>query len=61
MEIFRIAARYQASCHVHMRTDWETFANLEEVISAARETGAQAHVVHLNSSAPGTGCSTTWR
>ena len=51
VEIFRIATRYQASCHVHMRTDWETFANLEEVISAARETGAQAHVVHLNSSA----------
>ncbi len=51
VEMFRIAARYGASCHVHMRTDLETFANLEEVISAARETGAQAHVVHLNSSA----------
>ena len=51
VEMFRIATDYQASCHVHMRTDLETFANLEEVISAARETGAQAHVVHLNSSA----------
>ena len=51
VEMFRIATRYGASCHVHMRTDLTTFANLEEVISAARETGAQAHVVHLNSSA----------
>ena len=51
VEIFRIAQEYGASCHVHMRTDHETFSNLEEVISAARETGAQAHVVHLNSSA----------
>ena len=51
LEIFRIAARYGASCHVHMRTDHETLANLEEVIAAARESGAQAHVVHINSSA----------
>ena len=51
VEMFGIAERYGASCHVHMRTDLETFANLEEVIAAARETGAQAHVVHLNSSA----------
>ena len=51
VEMFRIATRFAASCHVHMRTDHSTFANLEEVIDAARETGAQAHVVHLNSSA----------
>ncbi len=51
VEMFRIAARWGASCHVHMRTDHETLANLEEVLDAARETGAQAHVVHLNSSA----------
>lgn len=51
ISIFRIAARYGASCHVHMRTNHETLANLEEVIDAARETGAQAHVVHINSSA----------
>ncbi|MDE0628191.1 MAG: amidohydrolase family protein [Bryobacterales bacterium] len=51
VEIFRIAAGHGASCHVHMRTDHETLANLEEVIEAARETGAQAHVVHINSSA----------
>ena len=51
VEVFRLAARYGASCHVHMRTDHETFANLEEVIDLARETGAQAHIVHINSSA----------
>ena len=51
VEMFRSATRYGASWHVHMRTDLTTFATLEEVISAARETGAQAHVVHLNSSA----------
>lgn len=51
VEMFRIATRFDASCHVHMRTDHSTFSNLEEVIGAAHETGAQAHVVHLNSSA----------
>lgn len=51
VEMFRIATRYGASCHVHMRTDLTTLSNLDEVISAAQETGAQAHVVHLNSSA----------
>lgn len=51
VEMFRIAARYGASCHVHMRTDHATFDNIEEVIDLARETGAAAHVVHLNSSA----------
>ena len=51
VEMFRIATRYWASCHVHMRTDLTSSANLEEVISAARATGAQAHVVHFNSSA----------
>lgn len=51
VSMFRIAAEYGASCHVHMRTDHETFSNLEEVVDAARETGAQAHIVHLNSSA----------
>ena len=51
VEIFRIATRHGASCHVHLRTNHESLANLEEVIEAARETGAQAHVVHINSTA----------
>ncbi len=49
--MFRIAARYGASCHVHIRTDHTSLSNLEEVIDAARATGAQLHVVHINSSA----------
>ncbi len=49
--VFRIAHRFGASCHVHMRTDHETLSNLREVIDLAEATGAQAHVVHLNSSA----------
>ena len=51
VKMFRTAARYSASCHVHIRTDHSTFENLQEVIELARETGAAAHVVHLNSSA----------
>lgn len=51
VEMFRIAARYEASCHVHLRTDHTSLRNLEEVIDAALATGAQLHVVHINSSA----------
>ncbi|MDE0104673.1 MAG: amidohydrolase family protein [Bryobacterales bacterium] len=50
-QVFRLAQRYGASCHVHMRTDHESLSNLLEVIELARTTGAQTHVVHLNSSA----------
>ena len=50
-QVFRLARRYGASCHVHMRTDHESLSNLMEVIELARTTGAQTHVVHLNSSA----------
>ncbi len=49
--MFRLAAEYGASCHVHMRTGYEDFSNLEEVVQAARETGARLHIVHINSSA----------
>ena len=49
--MFRLAAEYDAACHVHMRTSYEDFSNLEEVVQAAKETGARLHVVHLNSSA----------
>lgn len=49
--MFRLAAQYGASCHVHMRAAYEDFSNLEEVLQIAGETGARLHVVHLNSSA----------
>ena len=60
LEMFRIAARYGASCHVHMRGassvargDNGPVSGLSEVIAAAAITGASLHVVHINSSSQG--------
>ena len=57
IEMFRIAAKYNASCHVHMRgtssaagTLADRELGLSEVIAAAAITGAKLHVVHINSS-----------
>ena len=52
--MFRVAARYGASCHVHMRhagvkEPGSSIQALEEVISAAAITGAPLHVVHIHS------------
>jgi N-acyl-D-aspartate/D-glutamate deacylase len=54
LEMFRVAARYGASCHVHMRNagvkePGSSIQALEEVISAAAITGAPLHVVHIHS------------
>ena len=54
IDMFRIAAKYHASVHVHLRyagiKEPNTgLAALEEVIAAAAETGAQLHVVHITS------------
>src|SRR4030095_11058024 len=54
LEMFRVASRYGASCHVHMRhagvkEPASSIAALEEVISAAAITGAPLHVVHIQS------------
>lgn len=54
LELFRVAARFGASCHVHMRhagakEPGSSIQALEEVISAAVITGAPLHVVHINS------------
>lgn len=57
IDMFRIAAQYGATCHVHMRgtssatgvlADRELGAS--EVIAAAAITGAKLHIVHINSS-----------
>ena len=53
-EMFRAAAVYGASCHVHMRyaggKEPETsIAALEEVIADSAMTGAPLHVVHISS------------
>ncbi|MSV28090.1 MAG: D-glutamate deacylase [Bryobacterales bacterium] len=54
LEMFRVAARFGASCHVHMRSaagGGSPEEGLQEVIAAAAVTGAPLHVVHINSSA----------
>jgi N-acyl-D-aspartate/D-glutamate deacylase len=55
LEMFRLAVKYRASCHVHLRggstgSASEPEAGLEEVIAAAAVTGAPLQVVHINSS-----------
>ena len=54
LEMFRVAARFGASCHVHMRhagvkEPGSSVQALEEVIAAAAITGAPLHVVHIQS------------
>jgi len=54
VEAFRVAAKYGASVHVHLRyaggKEPETgLSALEEVIAAAAATGAPLHVVHITS------------
>ncbi|MGC1485163.1 MAG: amidohydrolase family protein [Candidatus Acidiferrum sp.] len=54
VEMFRIAARYHASVHVHLRyaglkEPATGLAGLEEVLAAAAATGAPLHVVHITS------------
>lgn len=49
-EMFRVAAKYQASCHVHMREAREpAIGALAEMIAAAHVSGAPLHIVHINS------------
>jgi len=50
LEMFRLAARYQATGFVHIRTSRTDASNVEEVVGYARETGAPLHIVHINSS-----------
>jgi N-acyl-D-aspartate/D-glutamate deacylase len=54
VEMFRIAAQYSASVHVHLRyaglkEPTTGVAGLEEVLAAAVATGASLHVVHITS------------
>ncbi|MBI2537364.1 MAG: amidohydrolase family protein, partial [Gemmatimonadetes bacterium] len=50
LEMFRVAAKYGASVHVHVRGGTDTVAGFQEVIGASAITGAPLHIVHLNSS-----------
>ena len=54
IEAFRIAAKYNAPCHVHIRGKghMEPMSGIEaagEVIAAAAVTGAPLHIVHIQS------------
>jgi len=54
VEMFRVAAQFDASVHVHLRYAGAKepatgLAALEEVIAAAATTGAPLHVVHVTS------------
>ena len=52
-QVFRIAAKYRASCHVHIRGtipgNAGNFSGFEEAIAAAAITGAPLHIVHIQS------------
>jgi N-acyl-D-aspartate/D-glutamate deacylase len=54
VEMFRVAAKYHAPVHVHLRfagmqAPENGLSALEEVIAAAAATGAPLHVVHITS------------
>jgi len=54
LEVFRVAAKYQAPVHVHVRfagagEPSTGLAAVEEVIAAAASAGAPLHVVHITS------------
>lgn len=58
LEMFKAAAAYGASCHVHMRygtylEEESVFTAIEEVIALAVMTGAPLHIVHVPSMALG--------
>ena len=55
-EVFRVAAKYHASCHIHIRSGAPrtgaspgNFAGFEEAVAAAAITGAPLHIVHIQS------------
>jgi len=52
MEMFRVAGRFKASCHVHLRAKGLTgpgnvFSSVQELIAASLITGAPAHICHV--------------
>lgn len=53
LEVFRMAAKYQASVHVHIRSHTPhipgDFAGFQEVLADAASTGAPLHIVHIQS------------
>ncbi len=55
LECFAAAAKFKASCHVHVRNKGDRgtqniFSALEEVVAASAITGAPGHIVHIQAS-----------
>lgn len=55
-QVFRVAAKYHASCHIHIRSGAPrigassgNFTGFEEAVAAATITGAPLHIVHIQS------------
>jgi N-acyl-D-aspartate/D-glutamate deacylase len=55
-EVFRVAAKYHASCHIHIRSGAPrtgaspgNFTGFEEAVAAAAISGAPLHIVHIQS------------
>lgn len=49
LEMFRVAVKYGASAHIHVRGGADSLIGFEEAIAAGAITGAPVHIVHLNS------------
>ena len=49
LEVFRVAAKYGASCHVHLRGGTDHERGLQEVLADSAISGAPLHVVHIQS------------
>ena len=55
LEMFRVAAKHGATCHVHMRgmghkEPMNSIEGLSELVAASATSGAPLHLVHINSS-----------
>lgn len=49
LQVFEVAAKNKASCHVHLRGGHDRLAGLQEVLADSAVTGAPLHVVHIQS------------
>jgi N-acyl-D-aspartate/D-glutamate deacylase len=49
LQVFRVAAKYGASCHVHLRGVTGHEQGLQEVLADSAISGAPLHVVHIQS------------
>ena len=56
VQVFRVAAKHHASCHIHIRAGAPkadatagNFSGFEEAVAAAAITGAPLHIVHIQS------------